>query len=730
MTTGGGSDYLLEYDNAGAFHSITTPRGHIHSFGVSTSIGVYEYQYKAPSSRDVYKIQYNDLGEVVSVVHPQGSGRINFIYNRLGRLELCVAGLRSIRLNYQENTGLVKVAEVSQSGFELKTEYKYHSGSVKEQRLKFGSKSGLDNIHLKFQYDGNGRLTETEVEVDGKFINSHKLSCNQNTGNLETVGDLKIYSLPHQFNRTIVEDVAKSFFKTTDQDRVGRVRETTLLLSGGEVFRLDVKYDSKGKLKRRKVDIRGSIYVDNVEYDDDGHVLEVTGSGHWKYSYDENGNIIQVVEHGDKSSLIYDSGDRVIQVGELLRYTYDARGFLVQRGAEKFQYDDKGHLVQAVKKDDYKVSFFYDHLDRLIAWKDDLGNVTQFIYADPKSPEMLTHAHYPSKQNEDILLQYDGTGHLVSILRSDTAQERFFVGTDQIGSPVAVFNAQGNLVREIHRSPFGKIVRDTAPGVYIPIDFHGGIVDKQTGVVILKGRPYDPAIGQWMVPSWRDLMSKPRKPTDIFSYRFRENDPMTPNHEAVGTHMTSLDSWLNLYGFRMDRIFGQDYGKPGRAGTGGQVDFSRERYLQPEFRVVSGLECMAQTVTEGFKTVGFSRESKLSPDTVFEWSSIPRIAYRRTGFGPGLLVSRMGNGRALVSTVDNSVVQGVITSVLNGSNFIDFRSTHQNTFYFVKDNPHKLRDDMEELKRLGGLFNISVHDAENGIKVRISPLIIIVYICC
>lgn len=111
--------------------------------------------------------------------------------------------------------------------------------------------------------------------------------------------------------------------------------------------------------------------------------------------------------------------------------------------------------------------------------------------------------------------------------------------------------------------------------------------------------------------------------------------------------------------------------------------------------------------------------SKLSPERVFSWNLIPRIAYKRSGFGPGLLVSRSENGRALVSTVasTNSVVQGVITSVLNGSIFIEFRSTHQNSFYFVKDNPHKLRDDTEELKRLGGLFNISVHDAENGIKV-------------
>lgn len=62
----------------------------------------------------------------------------------------------------------------------------------------------------------------------------------------------------------------------------------------------------------------------------------------------------------------------------------------------------------------------------------------------------------------------------------------------------------------------------------------------------------------------------------------------------------------------------------------------------------------------------------------------------------------------------------------SASIFIEFRSTHQNSFYFVKDNPHKLRDDLEELKRLGGLFNTSVHDVENGIKVSYSLCIQIV----
>lgn len=92
---------------------------------------------------------------------------------------------------------------------------------------------------------------------------------------------------------------------------------------------------------------------------------------------------------------------------------------------------------------------------------------------------------------------------------------------------------------------------------------------------------------------------------------------------------------------------------------------------------------------------------------------LPRVAYRRGVFGEGVLISSIG-GRALVSVVDgsNSVVQDVVSSVFNNSFFLDLHfSIHdQDVFYFVKDNVLKLRDDMEELKRLGGMFNTTTHE--------------------
>lgn len=116
----------------------------------------------------------------------------------------------------------------------------------------------------------------------------------------------------------------------------------------------------------------------------------------------------------------------------------------------------------------------------------------------------------------------------------------------------------------------------------------------------------------------------------------------------------------------------------------------------------------------------------------------PRISYRRAIFGEGVLISRVDN-RALVSIVDssNSVVQDVVSSVFNNSFFLDlhFNIHNQDLFYFVKDNVMKLKDDTEELRRLGGMFNITTHDStdhgvDNGKELRLhgsDSIIIIKY---
>ena len=79
-----------------------------------------------------------------------------------------------------------------------------------------------------------------------------------------------------------------------------------------------------------------------------------------------------------------------------------------------------------------------------------------------------------------VRLHYDDSGFLIS-METSSDPGRLFVAVDHLGSPVAVFDSSGNLAKEISRSPFGRVVADSNPGLDLPVGFAGGIVDQYTG---------------------------------------------------------------------------------------------------------------------------------------------------------------------------------------------------------------------------------------------------------
>ncbi|KAF3429442.1 hypothetical protein E2986_03836 [Frieseomelitta varia] len=714
VTTPRGSDYLLQYDEAGALQSLTTPRGHIHAFSLQTSLGFYKYQYYSPMNRHPYEILYNDDGQILAKVYPHQSGKVAYVYDHTGKLETTLAGLSSIHYTYQETTSLVHSIDINEPNFEMRIEYKYHAGIVKDEKIKFGSKSGLDNARYRYQYDGNARISGIEVDINGKQLPQLRLKYNQNLGILEGVGDLRIYR--NLFNRSVMQDSSKQFFTVTDYDEHGRVKTVLMNIRSLDVFRMELEYDNRNRIKMRKLSIGKDAMekkewtkMEKITYNADGHVLEVADTeNNWQYAYDENGNVIGVTEHNEKIALGYDSGDRVVQYGDVEFNSYDGRGFVVIRGEHKYRYNSRGQLIHASEHKKFQIWYFYDDRGRLVAWNDDRENITQFFYANPKTPDLITHIHFP-KSSKTFRFLYDSRNFLMTV---ETSEQRFYVATDQNGSPLALFDTNGNLIKEMRRTPFGKIIKDTNPDFYLPIDFHGGLLDPNTKLVYLNKRLYDPTVGQWMTPAWEQMANELTTPTDIFIYRFRNNDPV--NFKQNVEYMTDLASWLKLYGYDISAMLGSEYMKkmvyqPSATITSPQ--------LTPDFGVMSGLQCIVNRVHEKFSDLGFVPKPllKLEPKTR---NLLPRVAHRRAVFGEGILVSRVG-GRALVSVVDgvNSVVQDVVTSVFNNSYFLPLHfSVHdQDVFYFVKDNALKIRDDMEELRRLGGMFNVSTHETtEHG----------------
>ncbi|XP_023037329.1 teneurin-m isoform X4 [Drosophila willistoni] len=701
VTTPRRSDYLLQYDDAGALQSLTTPRGHIHSFSLQTSLGFFKYQYYSPINRHPFEILYNDEGQILAKIHPHQSGKVAFVHDASGRLETILAGLSSTHYTYQDTTSLVKSVEVQEPGFELRREFKYHAGILKDEKLRFGSKNSLASAHYKYAYDGNARLSGIEMAIDDKELPTTRYKYSQNLGQLEVVQDLKITR--NAFNRTVIQDSAKQFFTIVDYDQHGRVKSVLMNIKNIDVFRLELDYDLRNRIKSQKTTFGRSTAFDKINYNADGHVIEVLGTNNWKYLYDENGNTVGVVDQGEKFNLGYDIGDRVIKVGEVEFNNYDARGFVVRRGEQKYRYNNRGQLIHAFERERFQSWYYYDDRSRLVAWHDSKGNVTQYYYANPKTPHLVTHVHFP-KQSKTMKFYYDDRDMLIAL---EHAEQRYYVATDQNGSPLAFFDMNGAIVKELKRTPFGRIIKDTKPDFFVPIDFHGGLIDPHTKLVYTEQRQYDPNVGQWMTPLWETLATEMSNPTDVFIYRYHNNDPINPNKPQ--NYMIDLDAWLQLFGYDLNNMQSTKYTKLAQYTPQASI---KSNTLAPDFGVISGLECIVEKTSEKFSDFDFVPKPLLKMEPKMR-NLLPRVSYRRGVFGEGVLLSRIG-GRALVSVVDgsNSVVQDVVSSVFNNSYFLDLHfSIHdQDVFYFVKDNVLKLRDDNEELRRLGGMFNISTHE--------------------
>ncbi|CAL4063225.1 unnamed protein product [Meganyctiphanes norvegica] len=715
-----GAEHLLEHDEGGALSAITTPRGNKYVFHVQPSLLHNRFTFTPPGyPRHPYQLFYTDDGKVLAEVYPHEACRLVYHYDTDGRLQSMLFGEGSVEYGYQPETGLVRSVAVRDKAFELRIDNKYHAGLVKEQKVRFGTSSGLAPAKLRFLYDGNARPRRVELEINGKEQPDYDMKYDMILGTLESIQDLKVTTSYH--NKTVVQDIRKTMLRVNSYDPHGRIIESSLTLRGRLTLRLHYSYDVRGRIATI-VSWRGprsEEHQSNYTYSSDGFLQGVDGLESWQFRYDANGNMISVVEGGREMTATYDTADRLIGWGDVELNTYSAAGGVVRQGEIHFSYSARGNIRSAWMRGHYRVWYRHDHKGRLTVWEDDRGNVTQYFYADLKRPTLPTHIHYP-KRGVTHALFYDERGHLLAL---DTESGRYWVATDHYGTPMAVFDDSGVMVKEMVRSPWGALIKDTRPDFYIHIDFQGGLRDPATGLLIFGLHSYDPVHAMWMSPRY-DLVTKAVDDVAaVYVHRFRNNDPVTPP-KAKNPHYTDLDSWLKLYGVDLSLMLGSQYHDETVELPKGLL---KAPQLAPSLNVISGLSCSTGGVLKHFSEPSLMPQSLVQSSspawTMPTWSVLGHFSSSPPVLGPGVVVSRVQD-RALVTLVpsrENSVVQDVARDVLNGSALLDVTMTHHHhhTLYLVKEDPASRHDDLQNLQRLSGLFNVTSKEDGEHPEVRV-----------
>ncbi|KAG8175100.1 hypothetical protein JTE90_024602 [Oedothorax gibbosus] len=705
-----GGKYVLQYDSSEGLQAIITPNSHKHELAFQTSLGFYKLLYLSPGVRYPFVMHFGDNGQLLAKLYPENNGRVVYLYGENGNVQTVFCGPERTDFAYVDQKTLVRSWTKTVPELELKTDFKYHGILVQEERFRVSSRSALSNAKFRYQYEGH--LAIVEIEIGGKVVGETRYRYSPQSGSMEQVQQFLIHR--PKINNVFIQDDQRHFSKTIAHDSYGRISLLAISLWNREVFSLSIRYDNRGRLQQlaTKSGHDAPVETNNCTYTPDGYLSDVSGRRKYRFLYDVNGNMKTFWEDDHQITLRYDDGDRLVGYNDLDLYEVDGRGFLVRKGQEKFTFNAKSQLIHAVQAGSYEVWYYYDALDRPTAWRDHKGNVTQFFYANPKDKYQVTHVHSP-QDKQTLALIYDTNGHLMYL--EDTASNKYFVATDHLGSPLLIFTSEGKVLKEIKRTPFGKLILDSNPTFKIFVDFYKGLRCPYTGMVFIRSRAYDPTGAQWLTPNWEDVSKYVSKPYLIHLYRFFGNNPVNVPEEDE--HLGDLNQWISAFGLGN---FNSPMAQP-------LIPNPEPSYsLTPSLPVISGLGCSADVVRREFFRLTTVPRTEIRGHLS---GQRPMLANLPSVLGDGLLLSRSG-GQALVHVLSDAspILRDVITTVLNDTQYVDLHfSLHgQDSFFLVQPDQKRVQEDWDQLQRLGTMYNVTMHAGEGHVDLRLrSPAILL-----
>ena len=97
------------------------------------------------------------------------------------------------------------------------------------------------------------------------------------------------------YNKSIMTDAEDNFYKTYEQDGLGRISKVTIGLQRREMLSYSLTYDSVGHIKTKSSkNHEGRPSEENYSYTKSRQLAKIWGPDNFDYEHDENGNLIKV----------------------------------------------------------------------------------------------------------------------------------------------------------------------------------------------------------------------------------------------------------------------------------------------------------------------------------------------------------------------------------------------------------------------------------------------------
>jgi RHS repeat-associated protein len=471
-----------EYDLENRLIAVVDAGGRRHEFSYSPEGLVADARF--PDGR-LLSYQHDPVGRIVGMIHPDGTATAARRDNR-GRLEATRYPDGSVKTATHDEES--RWTRVELGGHEIARTLTPEGQAVEESQgdfrftREFGEAgqlltvTGNDGRRVRYGYDEDGRIVEIEI-ADGRWVDEV----------WELVGQARSHRLEYDRKGHLRRWVAPSgVTETRSYDVRGRLVEQTVAAGEQVVVQRRYAYDAVGRVIAIQDSRRGQR---RFAYDVMGRLTAAGDSrGTRRFSWGRSGERTSDVQYG--------SAFRVFQAGGR-QYSYDERGFVVQRdartGPQDLAWTPRGLLASASLPDGRDVRFEYDPHDRLIT-REASGQITRYIWNDESLWGITTDGQPP--------VAFAGIPGAHAPLEQSIGERACSVHVDQIGTVQELVDEHGNVVWQNPAGFWGEFDDHAADTTTedCPLGFPGQIRDDLTGLYYNRYRFYDPVIGRYLTP--------------------------------------------------------------------------------------------------------------------------------------------------------------------------------------------------------------------------------------
>ena len=433
---------------------------------------------------------YNTLGYPTSVTRADGS-IVSFAYDEMMRKTQISCGTESVSYAYDLLGNVVSMTDGGGT-----TSYVYNAFGQKLSETRGGTSLG-------YSYDSDGNLSAIASAAPG-YSETHYYGYDElNRLTRVTWGTNKDFYATYKYNRNDTVDRMTIF-----QD--GRVEEryTYDKMNRMLTLRRNIQ-DAKSVTTSTAYDQNGNVsdyeYADYA-YDGAGRIISETYSprGTITYAYDSRGNRISMQTDSSVTTYTYDLDNKLLSSAETVNgstavttYTYDQNGSLTQKQTPEKTY-----------------TYAYNPLGTLASVTDSTGSAAYYTY----DGNNIRQSKRIVSGESDATTQYinDG-GNVIAEITGEKTQtyirgKRLIAMQDEDGAWSIFGNNYRGDVERVQRGSysngrynnryaydaFGNYSEETDSPKKNPFRYCGEYTDDETGLIYLRNRYYDPAIGRFI----------------------------------------------------------------------------------------------------------------------------------------------------------------------------------------------------------------------------------------